>query len=297
MDVDGDLLSFRCEGFVHLNVTIFQGSGRVRIAPEANWSGLENLKFYASDGNFEISGNVAIKVIPINDPPGPAEILKPIKGVNVSINDKIEFLGRCDDPDLAYGDILSFIWSSDRDGEIGSDINLLAVTLSEGKHNITFSVIDRAGLSSSDNVEITVIDSSDNSEVGDCSIFYILIVGIGVFIAILIAILSIIRIKNKSNKKRGIGTHKIACSDSVSESITTEKEDLESDETVETDRSRTFAQEYIPPGYMEITPGLDLTVPESPETISDDQDQNVDFLNIQKSPSEKADEIDENLEE
>ncbi len=107
-DRNNDTLTFRVEGQNHIKVTIYQQNGTVIIAPELNWNGKETLTFYANDSVFEISQEITITITPINDPPGPIEIIKPQNGLIIFEGDLLDFSAKCSDPDLPYGDNLSF---------------------------------------------------------------------------------------------------------------------------------------------------------------------------------------------
>lgn len=167
-DANDDPLKLRCTGQKHIHVTITKDTGYVLFVPDSDWNGNETLTFYASDGKHEISDNVTITVTPVNDRPADPEILQPQNGITIEKGDTIDLKGNCTDPDLPYGDKLTFEWSSDIvDDELGVGENLLDVTLPAGKHLITLSVSDESGLSSSASITIEVTGDISGSGGGD----------------------------------------------------------------------------------------------------------------------------------
>ncbi len=154
-DPDGDILNFNCSGQVHLEIIIIQETGFVVIKPEINWNGQEMLTFSASDGIFKISDAVVITVIPFNDAPVNVEILEPENGLNTNDSTIIHFVGKCDDPDVDYGDDLEFIWVLN-DIQIISRENDFYKILPAGVYKVTLTVYDLLDESVSTSVTITV---------------------------------------------------------------------------------------------------------------------------------------------
>ncbi len=153
-DLNGDILTFRCEGQEHIDLTIHQENGTVILMPEENWNGKEELTFYASDKLFEVSDQVIITVAPVNDPPNYIEILTPIDGYNIKEGEYLTFNGAGDDPDVPYGDKLTFEWSSNISGVLGEGVELENVSLIPGVHLITLEVTDEAGESVTAEIQI-----------------------------------------------------------------------------------------------------------------------------------------------
>ena len=156
-DINYDPLGFKCKDNGNISVTIFQENGTVILIPKKDWNGKETLIFYANDSIFEISDDIVITVTPMNDPPGPASIITPEEGIKVENGTKINFSGICDDVDLIYGDILTFNWSSNISGRIGSSENLTDIILQHGQYQITLEVSDIAGETSIAMVNITIL--------------------------------------------------------------------------------------------------------------------------------------------
>ena len=145
-DINNDPLIFRCTGQIFIDVTIHQENGTVILSPKTNWNGVNVLKFYASDGiSGEIYDTVIITVTPVNDPPFNAEINYPYEPVEILETEDINLEGQAEDPDIDYGDFLSYIWFSNISGKIGIGKELNNVMLSPGEHLITLTVMDKEG--------------------------------------------------------------------------------------------------------------------------------------------------------
>ena len=95
-DINNDPLFFKCDhGQKHINVTIHQQNGTVLLIPEKDWNGQEILTFYANDSVFEISDQVTITVIGINDAPGLPTILEPKDGAVFKNTTSINLTATC----------------------------------------------------------------------------------------------------------------------------------------------------------------------------------------------------------
>jgi len=155
-DINGDKLRFRCEGQKHIKVTITSKDGSVLLIPEPNWSGKEYLIFYASDGSLEIADDVIVTVTPVNDPPKMLRIISPENGAIADTRLPIDFIATCVDPDVLYGDKLTFVWSSNISGELGRGESLKNIFLTAGDHKITLTVYDTEKSSINATINITV---------------------------------------------------------------------------------------------------------------------------------------------
>ncbi len=163
-DKNKDPLTFWCKGQKHINVTIHQDTGMVVLRPEKDWNGEEVITFYASDGiaakNAEILAIIVVTTV--NDLPGPVEIITPENNIELEHGTLLNFQANCTDPDLPYGDVLTYTWSSDIIGEMeGKTLN--DILLPVGKHIITVEVTDQEGASSEASIEIDVL-KSDNPD-------------------------------------------------------------------------------------------------------------------------------------
>jgi parallel beta-helix repeat protein len=197
-DINHDKLTFQCFGNNHLDIQINKKDGSVIIIPEKDWSGNETLTFYCSDGTFNVTDQIYITVLPLNDPPDTPIIISPIYGFKITNSEQLDFVAQCSDPDLPYGDNLTFVWTSNLIGEFGRSSNLTNVLLPPGEHIITLEVFDDTGNSSYTTIVITIM--GDNSVKENSSSFQNLILGI-VLIIIILVITFIILIRNRSSSE------------------------------------------------------------------------------------------------
>ncbi len=160
-DPNGDPLSYWCEGQSSIGVLIFEGEGEARLTPESNWSGVEVLRLFASDGTYSVSHDVTVTVTPVNDPPVAVWILKPYDGTTTFMELGAGLLGTAGDPDLPYGDELSFTWYSNISGRLGAG-PALNISLPAGLHRIRLEVSDLEGANSSAAVNLNVVSAGDS---------------------------------------------------------------------------------------------------------------------------------------
>jgi hypothetical protein len=158
-DENNDPLVFWVKGNENISVYIYKNNGTVVLIPTKNWNGIEKLTFYASDGNSNISDVINVTVTPVNDPPGPAIIMSPLNAQEFENGTKINFSAICFDPDIVYGDILTFEWSSNLSGKFGNGANLTNIILQPGKHKITLNVTDIIDEFSVDMINIIVMSN------------------------------------------------------------------------------------------------------------------------------------------
>jgi hypothetical protein len=155
-------------GQQHIEVLIDQPTGSVTLIPEKDWNGYETLIFYASDQKSgEVSDSVNITIIPINDPPGIVEIKSPINDLELKEGQANYFEAECVDPDINYGDILTYTWTSNISGVLGKGETLEDIVLPPGVHLITVNVTDKIGEFSTADVQITIIELLSQDEDDD----------------------------------------------------------------------------------------------------------------------------------
>lgn len=203
-DIDGDPLFFDHGSSDNLSMSIEKGN--LKIIPVNNWSGSEVFGISASDGSLSISINASILVTPVNDPPYDPRII----GESTYREGEDQIVdSSARDVDIPYGDELTYTWSSNATGEIGTgkSINL---SLSSGKHLITLTVTDIEGLSASSSMEIEVLEMEDKEEEreqDDSEMSWFLpIVSIAILIIIAIMIILIFLSKKKKENEKGIDT-------------------------------------------------------------------------------------------
>jgi fibronectin type 3 domain-containing protein len=201
-----DILKFRFDGQKYLSVEIDELSGQVTLIPQPNWCGWEILTFYATDGIFkEISDSVTIHVVEVNDPPEGLVIRHPRDNRIITNEDWLNFEARCTDPELVYGDELTFKWTSSVSSKIGIGEEIKREKLEPGEHVITLYVIDRDGLTESATINITVLDieAIRNAETQDDeSKLSLLAIGIIVTVIAVIIVSTIFVYTWQRNKRR-----------------------------------------------------------------------------------------------
>jgi len=154
-DVDGDTLVFLD------NATLFDINyltGVISFKPKQTDVGNILVNITVSDingSNCEDSVDVLFTILNVNDPPT-AVINNPANGSILYVEEYNVFIGEGEDPDLPFGDKLSFSWSSNIDGSLGEDPNLEVYYLSPGEHKITLNVTDIGGLSDEATITVTV---------------------------------------------------------------------------------------------------------------------------------------------
>ena len=149
-DIDSDLTFEIGEG---INITCFLFNAEVEITPNLDWSGVEVVIFSASDGEFVVNLTARVIIYPVNDAP-----------FNLILNYDQTYphngtqmvSATASDKDLPYGDTLTFLWSSNVTGEIGSG-NEIDLQLPEGNHTITVVVSDQEGISIQESFFVKII--------------------------------------------------------------------------------------------------------------------------------------------
>jgi fibronectin type 3 domain-containing protein len=163
-DANNDILHFSCSGQSQIEVAIIQNNGTVILTPAKNWNGKETITFFAFDGKFNTSDNITITITGVNDPPGPVNILKPEDGQQIETGTLLDFEGTCEDPDVVYGDVLSFSWTSSISGNLGKTEILTGYELTVGEHVITLTVTDSENEKINTTITIIVKDKTSRED-------------------------------------------------------------------------------------------------------------------------------------
>lgn len=210
IDPKNDALTFRCEGNSDITVDILT-NGSARFTPKSDWSGTENLMFYANDSISEISDSIVITVTNVNDAPKGAQFTLPTE--QWYGGESKTLIGNATDPDLVYGDMLTYTWYiDDVKAKVGNEAKL---TLSSGNHIIKLIVSDKVGANTSkeDNVMVYSYDDidddtgDDDTFIGSAAFFGILIGAILLMIIIIIVVVLLMRRKKlKSEGKSATET-------------------------------------------------------------------------------------------
>jgi Big-like domain-containing protein len=138
IDPEGDRLTFlvTSEGPLLNKIT---DDNLLSLVSMENWSGDTEILIRASDGIASVDLTIPVKVLPENDVP---------MGLMIIFVDPAYHEGELGsmkaiaiDPDIVYGDSLTYQWSSDISGDLGSGKELI-VELPHGDHMIKLTVSD-----------------------------------------------------------------------------------------------------------------------------------------------------------
>ena len=301
-DRNGDKLTFKCEGKIHLEVIIDQASGKTTIIPEENWYGNEKLYFIALDGLFSAYHEILITVTPVNDPPGIPIILSPKNGLTVNDTTSIYFEGECTDPDMSDINKLIFTWNSNRSGKLGTGKNLERVIKTPGIHLITLVVTDQSDKSSSASVTITITPTSKPPEPEepekekdgeDESVYEGIWFRAGIVIVVLVLIFVVILLlmyfQRRAERVEPV----------VEEIVAKEKEDVTKDEIEEEEyEDEEFEEEEYEDEEGEEEAGLeeelDVVEPEleTEEEVADEElDEEIEDIDQLEEESEDVDDV------
>jgi hypothetical protein len=161
---------------------------------------LERLIFYAWDGLFEVYDEVFVTITPVNDPPGPVQILEPKDGKNIKNGETLDFKAKCSDPDLPYGDVLTITWVSDISGTLGKGEVLYDIRLPEGQHRITLIVSDNGKERIRTSISVNV-EARSGIEDSKSNLITIGLLGLGILIILIIIIIIFLRKKKQYSQK------------------------------------------------------------------------------------------------
>ena len=104
--------------------------------------GKYDVQVLVSDGSGSAFVTVHVDVMNRNDPPRDAAITAPLNNTNHDNGTLIAMTAYAIDPDIIYGDVLEFNWSSDVQGPLGTGRTIEVSDLKVGVHIITMAVTD-----------------------------------------------------------------------------------------------------------------------------------------------------------
>jgi hypothetical protein len=132
--------------FQYVLITDFEGatitSGVLELVTTVGQVGTEVIQISVSDGTAAAFVKIYLEIVNRNDPPQDLEVIAPADGANFTEGDMIPFTGYAFDPDTAFGQVLTFNWSSDINGSLGAGKTLEVDWLAVGTHTITLTVDD-----------------------------------------------------------------------------------------------------------------------------------------------------------
>ncbi|MCU0799318.1 MAG: Ig-like domain-containing protein, partial [Candidatus Thermoplasmatota archaeon] len=179
LDIDMDQLTYEVAHSGNFSVKIIDDIAS--IEPVHDWSGSEIITFTARDFISFVAINATTTVTPVNDPP-----TNPIiTSGQYRQGEKQVINGSATDPDLLFGDSLTFTWFSNISGRIGTGKSI-DLALKAGSYLIILNVSDSNGLWIITSKEIIVLPQKEVATSLFEKINYIIIIIVGLSLLILI---------------------------------------------------------------------------------------------------------------
>jgi parallel beta-helix repeat protein len=166
-DVNNDELTFYYGGAENISVHIYQNNGSVVLIPAQDWNSNEKLTFVVNDGITNVSDEVTVTVTPMNDAPWVPNIIKPQETEIFENGSMVYLSGWAWDPDIPYGDKVTFTWFSNISGKVGVGNSINTNHLPAGEHLISCFATDLAGATSMNSTTITILPYPEISEEPD----------------------------------------------------------------------------------------------------------------------------------
>jgi len=166
-DIDEDDLEFSISGdSLPASLEVEEDSGDISIKPTNDDVGSYQVTITVEDEEGDDTTETFTLVVEnVNDPPV-AVIGEPLDGASFTIGDLVQ-LSAEGSSDIDVDDVLSYSWSSDIEGTLGSVEALLATFSTAGDHTITLTIIDQGSLKSSASVMIKILgDDTTDDDVG-----------------------------------------------------------------------------------------------------------------------------------
>ncbi len=141
-DVEGDDLLFRV---TTTQVSLDLSNGWLEFSPTNDNVGWLNFSLSVND-NIDLDekmwANLTVLVLNINDPVDIPRIISPSDGMTYKWNESVGLRGVCTDPDTKHGQELTYSWTSNVSGDLGSGQNINFRFIDSGAHQITLTVSD-----------------------------------------------------------------------------------------------------------------------------------------------------------
>jgi hypothetical protein len=187
LDVEGDELVFSVNTSL---VEIDSKTGEMSFQPDNDAVGTLRfgLKLWdIASPTMKVGLDFTVNVVNENDPMEEPKIVSPSDGSVQKVNKTFSLMGHCYDPDVQYGQVLNFSWSSNLSGHLGWGSSITVALMEPGTHVITLTVTD-GEFEKTDFIELTVqavpegpsdptpndVDDDD----GRGSSFYVMLLGI-----------------------------------------------------------------------------------------------------------------------
>lgn len=154
LDVDGDDLMYSLTG-EHERISINSSSGVITFTPLVEDGPETVIEVNVTDGQETLTFDFTTMNEYVPHAPVNVQITSPANGT--SSYGTWTFSGTADDPDLPWGDELTFTWASNVDGLLGEGEEITVSGLSTGNHLISLDVMDSDGLIDFDIIMIEVL--------------------------------------------------------------------------------------------------------------------------------------------
>ncbi len=198
-------------------------NGSFKLKPDNSMIGTYNVPFLIQDSNYTFHDSLTINIINKNDKPlKPTIIVEPPQLYIIGMKE-ITLKGNATDPDIPWGDELTFIWESNISGIIVYG-EVIKVTLPPGDHLITLTVRDKENLTNSTQLTISIREKLPSEKpILKTSILYLLAFIIPFLIGLIMLILFLRSKKEmpeeESKKQQLVGSSQKEETPSPSESV------------------------------------------------------------------------------
>jgi len=156
VDVEGDEMAFEVNStFIDIDTS----TGTFVLTPGNDDVGTIRLMVTVRDvENFDAtrSVNITIVVNNVNDPMGDPWILSPEAGSAFKVGEPVQMRATCSDPDTQHGEVLTFSWSSNVSGLLGTGKGL-DVSFDEPGEHLIFVRVQDADFEKMVSVNITIM--------------------------------------------------------------------------------------------------------------------------------------------
>ncbi|MBN1539166.1 MAG: hypothetical protein JW939_03405 [Candidatus Thermoplasmatota archaeon] len=184
-------------GSVNLHVEV-DDDGNVIVIPREDWAGTETITLVFEKEGVRIEREMEITVVNVNDPPVTTSINLPED--KIFEGDQFKVSTVTDDPDIPYGDKVSYTWFVDG-VEFAGDADLMVPELTAGHHNISVVSKDLEGATSYFLVDITVLKREEGEDDGTSTLVMIIIAFIAIIIVLAVSML-VFMIYHRGRQKR-----------------------------------------------------------------------------------------------
>lgn len=116
--------------------------GTLSLVSQIGQIGSYTIQLAVSDGGAADLVIINLEITNRNDPPKDVSINSPEDNSTFENGTEVTFTGFSFDPDTTYGDVVEYLWASDRDGDLGKGKTIKVSDLSVGVHEITMRATD-----------------------------------------------------------------------------------------------------------------------------------------------------------